>query len=143
MTSLKAIFVFTLIWSSFVYFHLRRSKLGSIDHPVKLHFVAKKEKAIYFKARELMRILKKETGLHYEWKVVFSKEQAIASLQSSKTDVLIDFSSKREALKKKLLRVPAEARPIFFEAIKEVKFRNYFPKRTSFNILKGLKRKSP
>ncbi|MDC0255091.1 hypothetical protein OAK75_09330 [Bacteriovoracales bacterium] len=143
MTSLKAIFIFTLIWCTFTYLELRRSKLGTPKNPIKLWVVAKKEKAVYFKARQLVSALKKKTGLHYEWKVVFSKEKAMNSLRGLETDVIIDFAPKRNGPVNEFDRGPAAAKGNIYQTVKGVKFRNYLPQRITFDILKGLERKRP
>ena len=55
--------------------------------------MADKEKAVYFRAKELVKDLSEETGFTYEWKVVFSEQEANESLSLSKIDVLLHLEN--------------------------------------------------
>ena len=156
MKSIKALFLFTLIWSTVVYFQLKKKTLGSSENPVKLWVLANKEKAVYFRARELVSNLKNETGLNYQWKVVFSKKEAIESLNLSRIDVLLNLEGpnlkvmKPGMAEKKVERGraqdafdrnPASVKRIGQEdSIEVVKFRKALPKRINYTILRGLKK---
>ena len=156
MKSIKALFIFTLMWSTVVYFNLKKSRLGSSKNPVKVWVLAQKEKAVYFRARELVNDLKEETGLNYKWKVVFSKQEAIESLNFARIDVLlhledsnIKVTKPKEASKKAKgagadsfsTRNPANFQTEGFKvSVKGVQFRKALPKRINFTILKGLRK---
>ena len=157
MKSIKALFIFTLIWSTVVYFNLKKSRLGSSKNPIKVWVLAKKEKAVYFRARVLVNELKEETGLNYKWKVVFSKQEAIESLNLARIDVLlylensdIKLTKPKEGLKEvkgavaqsSSSRNPADFQKESFKgSIKRVQFRKALPKRINYTILKGLRRR--
>ena len=156
MKSIKALFIFTLVWSTIVYFNLKKSRLGSSKNPVKVWVLAQKEKAVYFRAKELVDNLKEETGLNYEWKVVFSKAEAIESLKLARIDVLLHLEDWELGVKK-LKESPKEAKigegpnsstrnPAnvpkegFKGVVKSVQFRKALPKRINYAILKGLRK---
>ena len=156
MKSMKALFIFTLMWSTVVYFNMKKSRLGSSKNPVKVWVLAQKEKAVYFRARELVNNLKEETGLNYKWKVVFSKQEAIESLNLARIDVLLHLEdssikvTKPKETSKKVKetsalnsssRNPANfPQQVFKEPIKSVQFREALPKRINYTILKGLRK---
>ncbi|MEC7181489.1 MAG: hypothetical protein VXW15_02155 [Bdellovibrionota bacterium] len=156
MKSIKALFIFTLIWSSVVYFNLKKSTLGSVKNPIKVWVLADKEKAVYFRAKELVKGLREETGFTYEWKVVFSEQEANESLSLSKIDVLLHLENSELKAKKprevskeakaseadgSSLRNPASfQKQGFKKSVKAVQFRKALPKRINYSILKGLRK---
>ena len=149
MKSMKALFLFTLLWSTVAYFQLKKHSLGSVKNPVKVWVLAHKKKAVYFRAKELVKGLQDKTGLNYQWKVVFSKKEAIESLNLARIDVLLNLEeSDKKIMESKDLgqdgkgrrgdRNPASSKNGPGELMKVVKFRKALPKRISYNILKGL-----
>ena len=155
MKSVKALFLFTLLWSTVAYFQLKKNSLGSAKNPVKVWVLAHKKKAVYFRAKELVRNLQEKTGLSYQWKVVFSKKEAMESLSLARIDVLLNLEDEDEKVMKSkevnktgagggdhnsLMRNPAGFAVGHGESIKKVQFRKALPKRISYHILKGLKK---